>query len=283
MGRAITRATIDPELLAVWEEQLRFSRKTHPGLYDTTDMHAFCPRTYIGRGKYRVPDKDDDETLQEEQARGTLTIAIITHRTRTMAKQYYDKATGLTQWHPDALYGAPSRYGFYVWKSNGNFCFHNFHATYAAQKFVLMMINDEDYKWLSDDTLITATGTKIKAEWRCSFEEVMEYVPTKQEAQFVFPVPYQGMFERFVGIAQSRPVTIDKPPSREKETKQDRLPRAPRPDDLTSLADIATELNIEPRDARQILRKTNTPKPDHGWAWAKDAVDTIKRILKSAS
>lgn len=198
-----------------------------------------------------------------------------------MKNQWIEK-NGLETPFAAALYGAPSRYGFYVTREDGMFCFHNFHATYAAKKFVDMLINGHDIRWINKQEIITSHGTRIRGEYHTDLEKVIEYEYRGQEKTFTFPEPYQTMFERFARLARAAPPpppTIAQAREQRKEKRASAPPQA-RPDGLTSLAEICAELGIDPRDARQALRKSNTPKPDWGWAWPAKDVPAIERVLK---
>lgn len=197
-----------------------------------------------------------------------------------MANVYFD-SNGLTAAFPGCLGGPPSRFGFYVWRNDGAFCFHNFHATYAAKEFIDTLLQGSPFKWINAQTILSNNGFKIKAEYHCSLEEVIEYTPKGKEQDFEFPVPYNGMFSRFARIALAPEGHVEAP-TRQKEPKKERAPSEPRPDGLISLADIVAELGIEPRDARQILRKSDLEKPSYGWAWPSSEVDRIKKLLKAA-
>lgn len=270
----------DPELLAFWRMHLAIARRVNPGYFEAHEAHAFTPRKWFN-GKYRVPSDDDEDALLEAEQSLTLTIPILDTRTRLMAHQWFD-SNGLEAAFPDALYGAPSRYGFYCWRKDGAFCFHNFHATYAAKKFIDMIIQDNDFKWVNSQTIITDSGYKIRAEYHCSLEDVIEYEYKGKEKDFEFPVPYAGMFARFAGDPSSSSSTHTDTPKRERE-REPRTPRAPsepRPDGLVPLADIVQELNMDPREARQILRKSDIDKPSYGWAWPQNEVDKVKKVLK---
>lgn len=50
-------------------------------------------------------------------------------------------------------------------------------------------------------------------------------------------------------------------------------------DGLITIGDICEQLNMNPRDARKILRG-KVEKPPHGWAWSADEAAKIKKLLK---
>lgn len=48
-----------------------------------------------------------------------------------------------------------------------------------------------------------------------------------------------------------------------------------------TLSEIASELKIDPRQARKQLRILNVPKPAQGWSWSRAEADTIKSQLQT--
>lgn len=196
-----------------------------------------------------------------------------------MKKQWIEK-NGLETPFAAALYGAPSRFGFYVThQPTNNFCFHNFHATYAAKHFLDIIIDGRDFKWINKQTILTEHGFHIRAEYHTDLESAIEYDYKGTERDWEFPEPYQTMFLTFAG--KVRPKTPRDTHAAASTPKREHTPPPPRPDGLTSLAEICAGLNIDPREARQALRKSNTPKPEWGWAWkTKEEVTKITRIIQ---
>ena len=270
-----SRTQHDQELLAHWRMHLAIARQLNPGYREFIDFHAFSPRKRF-KDKWRVPSDDDEEAILEAEQSLTLTIPILQARTSLMAKEYYD-SNGLKAALPSTMGGPTSNYGFYCWRRDGAFCFHNFHATYAAKKFLDIIMQGASFKWINDHTILTDNGLKIRAEYHCSLEEVIEYEYKGKEGSFTFPCPYDRIFDQFAGVTTTPTVTQSIPAS---IPTKERAPSEPRPDGLIPLADIVAELNIEPRDARQILRKSELEKPSYGWAWARGEVDKIKKLLR---
>lgn len=55
--------------------------------------------------------------------------------------------------------------------------------------------------------------------------------------------------------------------------------RKERPAGLQSIGEIAASINLDPREARSILRSTKTPKPAEGWAWPTAEIESIVKLL----
>ena len=115
---------------------------------------------------------------------------------------------------------------------------------------------------------------------------------TKRPGKFQFPEycpgHQSGRLNRihiseawFASAAPQRDEESTPKPKRAPKQSTKRTPRAKRDDSLISVADVAAQMNITPPQARAALRKSKTPKPDVGWAWAADEVDNIKAIIKS--
>lgn len=160
-----------------------------------------------------------------------------------------------------------------AWSKSGSFTLRLFHSIYAAKWFFNLIVTTE-YKWLDTRTIVTENGFKVESP---QLEEIVEYEFKKREGEWIPPEPFFSEANVFIGNKRVRTTTDHDGPKPIKE----RVPREPRPDGLIQIGDIAQELNMEPRDARKILRAKNVEKPAHGaWAWPSDMVDKIKKILK---
>lgn len=252
------------------KEQLRIARIITPRYFAAHECHAFCPRRHLGEGKFEV-----HYDVEEEKWRGLYSLEIIHKRNHMMTQSMHDQM-GLTQPFPSYPFKAfPSRFGFTIQNERGNYCFFNFHSEYAAKHCLDTLLRNKTYRWVSTQKIVTDDGLSIKGETNTDLETIIEYKYKKNEAEWVTPEPYLTYYHKLAG---HEPIsTRDEPaPSKPRPAP---TPSEPRPDGLIPLADIANELGIEPREARQILRKT-VEKPAYGWAWPKEMVDKIKRTLK---
>lgn len=167
----------------------------------------------------------------------------------------------------------------------GRLLITNYCHVFAAKKAFEEAIGDEDYKWVDHRTVVTDRGVKVQSN---QLEEIVEYEYSKVEHEWDYPdekkravrlvthgKPSQEEREernKRLGIDNSAPV---KAPREKRESK----PRASR-EGLTSVADIAGELDIEASEARAILRKAKVEKPAAGWAGDEAWAKRIREILK---
>ena len=184
-----------------------------------------------------------------------------------------------------------SNFGFYCWRRDGGFCFHNFHSAYAAKWFVDYIVNDQDFDWLDDNTIETENGYRIRGE-RDSLERVVEYkYKTPEEREWKPCVGHMQYYETFTG-RRARINDVEKPVE---APKKERKPRKPMDEevkvkikkakiktgDYITISQICEELGHVPRVCRQILRDLKVEKPAHGWAWPpSDAAEIKKRIAR---
>lgn len=177
--------------------------------------------------------------------------------------------------------------------------FQKFNAIYAAKHFVLLMIDGDEYRWdvrrvHSGDTgkaqIITSRGVIIHT-FGDDLEEIMEHEFTSEEASFVFPEPEHSKYARFPRLGKQGPaLTTDEDyedtqasrTSAPDDAPQPKVKREPRPskEGLVTIADICAEIKLEPKAARDALRKSELEKPAAGWAFpAADVPDVINTII----
>lgn len=223
------------------------------------DPHTFAPREFIRPGVWRITEPEE---VQDTYERGLFRYSTLQQRVTIMARQ-----------SNEPFPSSPTRPPVYVirFDSPRGLAIHGFCIPSAAKAFVDQVIRDDSYTWKSDyhiylpDLELTVSCSKL--------EEVMECT-----THFDLPIPYPSLARQI----RATPTHYD--PPTDEQPKRERTPRtpresAPRPstDGMTSIAEIAHTLGIDPRTARQLLRKTNTPKPDHGWSWA-DPAPIIEKL-----
>jgi hypothetical protein len=227
---------------------------------------------------------------------------MITHTELT------PKNRSLPHPYPIALSPISSNFGFYCYRADGGFCFHNFHAAYAAKAFLDMIIGDNNYKWIKDDQILLDNGTRIRGERSDDLERAIEYTPNKVERQWEIESPMLGYVNAFLGRshividhdgnlehvtpveAQERPrIVPTSTPSERKPRRQitdeERVARKKaktKSGDYITISTICQELGHHPRDCRALLRKFKLPKPAHGWAWPPSEAAEIKKRLQKA-
>lgn len=193
---------------------------------------------------------------------------------------------------PQALTkSTPSNFGFYCYRKDGGFCFHNFHSAYAAKHFVDLIIDGHDYDWLDDNTIETEHGFKIRGE-RDSLERIVEYsYKSREEREWQPPIPYSHYYATFTGKKErltvpEKPVEPERKPRRERkpipEEVKVKIKKAKvKTGDYITISQICEELGHAPRVCRQILRDLQVEKPSHGWAWPpSEAAEVKKRIAR---
>ncbi|MGE0366962.1 MAG: hypothetical protein AB7Q00_14640 [Phycisphaerales bacterium] len=164
-------------------------------------------------------------------------------------------------------------------RRDGGFILLLFNAQYAAARMVTRLIGDDDVEWKSTTELVTASGIKIRSP---HLEQLVEHTDNGEEAKWDFTIPNSYYLAAFLREERPTHTVSDRHLPAGNEPKQPRAPatpRDPKPDGLVSIQDIAEEMKLDPREARQILRK-HAEKPSWGWAWAADKVAGIKKLLK---
>lgn len=171
-----------------------------------------------------------------------------------------------------------------------------FLSTYAAQYFVKKVIGNDDYDWDSwmerDDMVVTSRGIRIRAD-KSQMKEILDYEPTAEEAEWTDDQLNRSVsffkYGRDDSTVTHRPAD-DGPADAEPEasTKPQRQKADPKPkkaradtSGMVTANELATELKVEGRIIRGILRSLKMEKPEHGWAWSKDEVPAIRKKLEA--
>lgn len=190
----------------------------------------------------------------------------------------------------------PPRFGFYFHDGKDFLGYHTFYSTYAAARFIKAVINDQPYKWASDSELELDNGITIKAEHFTDLEAVIEHKDNQLERQWELPSPHISYVRRILGkrpldmptataidIDNGEPIARSATIAPQKASKQ--RPAAPKArktasPGITTLAQLADQLQLDPRHCRAALRKAMT-KPADGWQWDNPAdILTVTNLLK---
>lgn len=169
----------------------------------------------------------------------------------------------------------------------------NFSALFAARRAIDFLISDRKTTWIDDNTL-TIKGTRHEVTVSTDIKpdglsDLMEYELAPREKAWELPSDYMRVgASMFVDHQPSSYIEPTSSPSPQTSSKRQRTTtpkpakeRKERPLDVVGLPDVIAGLDIDAKQARMILRKTNTPKPDHGrWEWSKDDATAIHAILK---
>lgn len=170
-------------------------------------------------------------------------------------------------------------YGLSFYSTRGSrdlLAYHKFNAAYAAQKFLLAV--GDNFTWVNRTTIeFSDSGVQCTSP---NLEEVIEAEPL---VSWELPHPYDSYAARIRG----KPVPLldrlrERRASLEQRPKAERrkvIPRASR-DGLISVQDLAKELNVEPGELRQILRKKQEKKPDAGWVWSQEEAVRIRKMME---
>ena len=161
---------------------------------------------------------------------------------------------------------------------------HGFGAHYAAAHWLQRLVNSPAaQRWIDSSHL------ELKREgWTLiikgsHLEDNIERKLTKEEAAWTPPYPDSVALEHLVDFhlptyststsieqddsdsSTSTPTPKSKPGTKTSPRHRTQKPAAV--SGHTTVAQIASELNMPPNKARQILRKNKITKPDHGWSY----------------
>lgn len=180
----------------------------------------------------------------------------------------------------------PPKYVLYIFLDNKFNSALNAVAKYAAKKLLDALLDGFDYELIGDHRIETTDGHMLI---RCEqgAKMLMEYKYTAAEKEWELPKPYPNVINQ---IRTGRYRRDDDPmvdaaqlpkekKERVKKEVKERTPRVSR-EGLVSIGDICTELGIDPRDARKVLRAKKMEKPDAGWAWATKEAAEVKAMIK---
>lgn len=164
----------------------------------------------------------------------------------------------------------------------------NFTVHYAARKAVDYIVQDRKTRWIDDNTLqvFTQYGHIIITTDDGSLSDVMEYNFTRNQMDWHLPPDYLRVGYQMVMPHNpnwtDRIRHDDEKPRVAKDAPKPRAdkPKVARPEGLISLPDLLSDTDIEPKEARQALRKLGTPKPPHGrWEFQPSEADAIKKSI----
>lgn len=150
-------------------------------------------------------------------------------------------------------------------------------SAYAARKYLEFVMDGEEVDWTALNKFITHHGVEVSCMAPSDrleenvIEEALNHKFTKAEEAFVIPQKDRDAFIRMV-----RPYPdVEKPGSTGKAKIDRKGPNKP-DGKYISVAQIAEEAGVEPRDARASLRKAKFEKPDWGWSF-KAGSDDLKK------
>lgn len=233
-------------------------------------------------------------SIDEARSRGVFSRRVIIERNWIMA---------LRQPFPSSP-SRPPKFSIHLTDEDGRLCVFCFCELYPAKRMIELVADGDadEMRWSGSNEVYLPNGVRIAGDSFAVLEKIVEHEYTRDEAAWVTPEPYATMWRTFgrKGAVvdddgnELKPIAIAttgrrsrrerKPRERVERVKREASPRRERVDGQTTIADIAQEVGMLPRDARAILRKANEPKPASGlWAWGEADAERIRKLLTSSS
>lgn len=173
---------------------------------------------------------------------------------------------------------------------------HAFAAEYAAHYWITaIMEHPATQNWKDDNTVVlTADNGWTLTVKGSHLEDMIEYKPTKEEAQWSPPIPDSSKLQSLetFEVPRSRASQPTEPEETEQKTKSTKKPSKPKPaprhksqkpspEGTLTVAALCAEYQIQPNKGRQLLRKAKIKKPEGGWTFKTDdpILTTIREIL----
>lgn len=184
-----------------------------------------------------------------------------------------------------------------------------FAAEYAARAFINGLIHNDEWEWIDPignrKCIRTTTGVRISM-FGDSLAMLLDYKMSSDEKEWTDELMKQNTLRFKYGTheaankddnQQSEDGTDEtlgagRAVTSKSKQKEPRAPKEPKvkvdKSGFVSANDIATELKVEGREVRGVLRKVGAVKPDIGWMWAKgskelkEARAIIEKGLKAA-
>ncbi len=175
----------------------------------------------------------------------------------------------------------------------------SFAELYSANYFTRALIGDDTYERAellgSREAIITSAGIRISM-FGHDLERILNYEPTQLESEWeddqlqrrVAQFKYGGYERDNSSHGETDPEVDDTPgeriPRPDKKGKAKKEKKEPKPKiDKTGMVtanDIASELGVEGREVRGVLRALKLEKPAGGWAFDKKTADEIREKVK---
>lgn len=173
---------------------------------------------------------------------------------------------------------------------DGKFYCVTFAALWVAKRFIEDLAeaaSAEDYTWIKRKTesgyvirhgISFENGLRIEGDAKETLDQALEMKLSDEQESWEFPSPYPEQIRQF--IFGSSPVEKDREdkPRRQKAERPERKPRADKTG-LVTANEIAEQMGVPGRDLRAVLR-AKMEKPEVGWAFPPDQVESIKKLVK---
>lgn len=171
------------------------------------------------------------------------------------------------------------------------FVTHAFATYYAAYHWLNTITSKHKPNWKTSNIFECQHKGYTLVVRGSHIEDILEAKYTKEELSWTPPYPENIALEHLTNFSvptRSSVSTItedsDKPKPQKKPSKPISRHKStkPSPHGMITVAQMAEQLQIPPNKARQMLRKANIKKPDHGWSYKIDSPEH-KAIFKILS
>ena len=144
-----------------------------------------------------------------------------------------------------------------------------FRARFAAHVYLMAMLEDDEFDWVSDEELVTFDGMRIRG---IGLRSIYDYKLKKvEQTHYSLSEDHK---KRCLSMRLSGPAR----PFLEGETQTRRRTKSRKY--MIKIEAIAEELGMTPRACRGALRRERVEKPEWGWAWeTREEADKIKRLI----
>lgn len=156
-----------------------------------------------------------------------------------------------------------------------------FAALHGARKAVDFAIRDQKPHWIDDNTIKVGSVTISTDSAPDGLSQILEHDFTPRERAWELPRAYmQRIHSAFIEQAPiddyleqpDRPAT--------KTPKPEKAPKPVKPTGLIDLPTLLADTDIEPKEARNALRKLGIDKPAHG-RWEFPESDASTAVIKA--
>lgn len=153
---------------------------------------------------------------------------------------------------------------------------------FAVKKTLDLLLADDDVVFETQNFLRSSSGLRVRytGTEKMTLKKLWAYEFSIAEMGWTITDPRRReiLAMRSMGARRLSELPVEGPRQGPREKQRVKASRS----GLVTIQQIATELSVEPRDLRMILRKTKTPKPAAGWAWPITEADAMREMLKKA-
>lgn len=171
----------------------------------------------------------------------------------------------------------------YCYRTDGSYRMITSHHTelWEARRFLEVLMNADPWQWeeqrmTSDPQLLTERGIRVRG---AQLDAIVAYDYTNADRDLILGDEHVRR-ARQIMTALPDPAEVHEAIASARAERRVRLerPKVDREGKVT-ISDIAEELDMEPREARAILRSLKIEKPLGGWLFDPTEVEVIKQHL----